>query len=37
VDDSGNWRNSVFYQVLGTDYLPISFIATRAADPDTKL
>ncbi|KAH7350183.1 endo-1,4-beta-xylanase Z [Plectosphaerella cucumerina] len=37
ADDSGNWRNSVFYQVLGTDYLPISFIATRAADPDTKL
>lgn len=37
ADDSGNWRDSVFYRVLGTDYLPISFVATRAADPDTKL
>ncbi|CRK46574.1 hypothetical protein BN1723_007132 [Verticillium longisporum] len=37
ADDSGNWRNSIFYQVLGTDYLPISFNAARKADPATKL
>ncbi|KAM0330141.1 hypothetical protein ACHAQA_004314 [Verticillium albo-atrum] len=37
ADDSGNWRDSVFYRVLGTDYLPISFKAARKADPNTKL
>ncbi|KAL2758907.1 carbohydrate-binding module family 1 protein [Sodiomyces alcalophilus JCM 7366] len=37
ADDNGNWRNSVFYRVLGTDFLPISFFAARQADPSTKL
>ncbi|OLN88358.1 Endo-1,4-beta-xylanase 1-like protein 1 [Colletotrichum chlorophyti] len=35
--DDGAWRASLFYNILGTDYLPISFKAARAADPDTKL
>ncbi|RSL73339.1 hypothetical protein CEP54_000310 [Fusarium duplospermum] len=37
IGDDGNWRDSVFYQTLGTDYFAISFNAARKADPDTKL
>ncbi|TKW56367.1 Endo-1,4-beta-xylanase 1, partial [Colletotrichum tanaceti] len=37
VDDNGNWRASLFYNVLGTNYLPIAFRAARAADPNAKL
>ena len=37
VDDNGNWRSSVFYNTLGTDFIPISFRAAKAADPNTKL
>ncbi|KAJ3457299.1 hypothetical protein MRS44_014440 [Fusarium solani] len=37
ISDDGNWRDSVFYQTLGTDYLAISFNAARKADPDAKL
>ncbi|KAF4977922.1 hypothetical protein FZEAL_5627 [Fusarium zealandicum] len=37
IDDSGEWRDSVFYQTLGTDYLAISFNAARKADPEAKL
>ncbi|GKT63102.1 endo-beta-xylanase A [Colletotrichum tofieldiae] len=37
ADDDGSWRKSVFYNVLGTNFLPISFRAAKAADPSTKL
>ncbi|KAH7244749.1 glycoside hydrolase superfamily [Fusarium solani] len=37
IGDDGNWRDSVFYQTLGTDYLAISFNAARKADPDARL
>jgi len=37
ADDDGSWRRSVFYNVLGTSFLPISFRAAKAADPNTKL
>ncbi|KAM5360655.1 hypothetical protein ACJZ2D_013615 [Fusarium nematophilum] len=37
IGDDGNWRDSVFYQTLGTDYLAISFNAAKKADPAAKL
>uniref|UniRef100_A0A0B7JME7 Beta-xylanase n=1 Tax=Bionectria ochroleuca TaxID=29856 RepID=A0A0B7JME7_BIOOC len=37
ADDSGNWRSSVFYDTMGTDFLAISFNAAKAADPSAKL
>ncbi|KAH7306039.1 family 10 glycosyl hydrolase [Stachybotrys elegans] len=37
VDDNGSWRSSVFYNTMGTSFLPFSFRAARAADPNTKL
>lgn len=36
-DDSGNWRADVFYNTMGTSYVPIAFAAAAAADPDAKL
>jgi endo-1,4-beta-xylanase len=37
LNDNGTIRDDVFFQTLGTDYLPISFTAAAAADPAAKL
>ncbi|KAI6781472.1 putative glycosyl hydrolase family 10 [Emericellopsis cladophorae] len=37
AEEDGGWRGSVFYNTLGTDFLPISFNAAKAADPDAGL
>ncbi|KFH42785.1 Endo-1,4-beta-xylanase-like protein [Hapsidospora chrysogenum ATCC 11550] len=37
IDDNGDWRDSVFYTTMGTDFLAVSFNAAKAADPDAKL
>lgn len=36
-DGNGTFRNSVFFTTLGTDFIPISFRAAAAADPNAKL
>jgi endo-1,4-beta-xylanase len=36
-DSNGGWRDSVFYRVLGKNFIPISFKAAKAADPSAKL
>lgn len=37
LDDSGNYRTDVFYNILGTSYIPFAFKAAAAADPAAKL
>ncbi|KAK2607617.1 hypothetical protein N8I77_006280 [Diaporthe amygdali] len=37
IDDDGNYRDTVFFKALGTDYIPLAFRAAAAADPDAKL
>lgn len=37
INDDGTWRDSVFYRVFGTEYLPISFAAAKKYDANTKL
>jgi endo-1,4-beta-xylanase len=36
-DDSGNFRNSVFYNLLGESFIDLAFTTAHAADPDAKL
>ncbi|KAI1268418.1 carbohydrate-binding module family 1 protein [Xylariaceae sp. FL1019] len=37
LNDDATYRSNVFYEVLGTDYIPIAFQAAGDADPDAKL
>ncbi|KAL1877571.1 hypothetical protein VTK73DRAFT_8560 [Phialemonium thermophilum] len=37
LNDNGTIRNDVFFQTMGTDYIPVSFAAAAAADPGAKL
>ncbi|KAI0262822.1 endo-1,4-beta-xylanase C precursor [Gloeopeniophorella convolvens] len=36
-NDDGTWRSDVFYNTLGTAFVPTALNAARAADPSTKL
>ncbi len=36
-NDDGTWRTDVFFNTLGTSYVPIALQAARAADPGAKL
>jgi len=37
LDEDGSYRKSVFYNVLGPEFIKIAFKAAAAADPTTKL
>lgn len=37
LNDDGTYRTSVFYNTMGTSYLPVAFAAAAAADPAAKL
>lgn len=36
-EEDGNFRNSIFYRLLGEEFIDIAFKATRGADPTAKL
>lgn len=37
LNDDATYRTSVFYNTMGTSYIPIAFAAAAAADPAAKL
>ncbi|KAK4459476.1 glycoside hydrolase superfamily [Cladorrhinum samala] len=37
INDDGTWRDSVFYRVFGTDFLPLSFKLAKKYDTNAKL
>jgi endo-1,4-beta-xylanase len=37
LNDDGTFRDSIFYQVLGTDYFKVAYAAAARADPFAKL
>lgn len=36
-EDDGSFRNSLFYQILGEEFLPLAFQYAHEADPDAEL
>lgn len=36
-EDDGSFRNSLFYQILGEDFIPLAFQYAREADPTAEL
>ncbi|KAG8959477.1 hypothetical protein FRC00_001556 [Tulasnella sp. 408] len=36
-NDNGTWRDNIFYNYLGPDYVEIALVAARGADPNAKL
>jgi endo-1,4-beta-xylanase len=36
-NDTGTWRDSIWYRALGPDYVALALRAARAADPDARL
>lgn len=37
LNEDGTWRESVFYKVLGEDYIKLAFKLAHEIDPETKL
>ncbi|KAH7346910.1 putative endo-1,4-beta-xylanase [Rhexocercosporidium sp. MPI-PUGE-AT-0058] len=36
-EDDGTWRKSVFYNIIGPEFIPIAFATAAQYDPDVKL
>lgn len=37
IEDDGSWRQSLFYKILGTEYIPLAFQYAHEADPNAEL